>query len=111
MNLPKTPLSDILDTLHKQSVVLGRARDKYLEMESERHHYEAQVILKAPGSSMAERKVQAEATEEWLLFHRALARLESVYEFQKFKAKILELEYQAQYLQLKMDGSLIKKEQ
>lgn len=105
------PLYHVISMLHKQNETLGKARDQYLAMEAERKHFESSLMLKGAGTSVAERKVMAEASDKWLEFHKALARLESVYKFQEFKMSILEKEYQAQYLALKLDNSLIKKEQ
>ena len=53
--------------------------------------------------------MSAKSTNEWLAFHSALNRAEAEYEFVKFQLKILELEYQAQYLALKLDEKVIKK--
>lgn len=111
MKFHSNALSDLLAALHKQNEVLGRARDLYLSKEAEKKHFEATLVLKAHGASMVERKTHAEASVEWLVFHNALARLESIYRFQELKMQILDKEFQAQYLTHKLDGSLIKKEQ
>lgn len=109
MNFKSNPLSDLTKALYELNNLLAVARNAYLSKEAERKHFEANLILKASGSSMAERKVVAEADKAYLEFHKALARLEAVYEYQRLKFSILEREYQACYLALKLDGDLIKK--
>lgn len=104
------PLESEVDALTHQNDQLGIARNDYLAREAERKHFEATLIAKAEGKSHAERVVNAQATQEWLKFHKELARAEAVYEFQKLKYDVLDKEFQAAYLQLKMDGPLIKKQ-
>lgn len=99
----KTPLDQATENLHLQNKVVGKARDLFLVKEAERKHFEASLIQGSKGSSHAERTINAQATSDWLEFHKALARLESLYEFEKFKLLILDKEYFAQYQQLKMD--------
>jgi hypothetical protein len=105
-------LADQIDTLSKQNDVLGIARNAYLAKEAERKHFEATLIVAAVGKSHAEKTVNAQATSDWLEFHKDLARLEAVFEFQKFKFKfeILDKEFQAAYLQLKQDAPVIRKQ-
>jgi hypothetical protein len=103
----KTALDPFTERLNLQNDVLGRARNSYLEKEAERKHFEAVLIRQAEGKSMAERTVNAQATEVWMRFMKDLARLESVYEFQKLKYEILDKEWQAHYLTHKLDGRTI----
>jgi hypothetical protein len=103
----KTPLSPVIDALSDQNVVVGKARNAFLAKESERKHFESALILAAEGKSHAEKVVRAQATKEWAEFSKALARLESIYEFEKFKLSILDKEYQAQYLEIKENGKQI----
>lgn len=79
-------------------------------MKASKDHFEATLVKSSPGDSNAEKTVYAKATKEWAEFHKKLARLEAEYEFYKLQFKVLEMEYQAQYLSLKLDGGLIKKE-
>ncbi len=110
MEFNQNPLNQIINALDKQADVLGIARNDYLAKEAERKFFEANLISKAPGKSHAERLNWAQSQEEWLGFHLALARLESVFEFQKLKWTVLSHEYQAQYLALKMDGEMVKRQ-
>lgn len=82
-------------------MVVGRARNSYLAKEAERKHFESTLIQAAEGKSQAEKLMNAQAKPEWLVFAKTLARLESVFEFEKFKLSILDKEYMAQYLELK----------
>ncbi len=103
----KTALDPFTEALNAQNEVLGRARNAYLTKEAERKHFEAVLVRKAEGKSHAERTINAQATEAWLTFMKDLARLESVYEFQKLKYEILDKEWQAHYLTHKLDGRAI----
>ena len=112
-NLTKSPfdnpLKELLRAMEQQNDVLARARNRYLSKEAERKHFEAVLTRKAEGKSIAEKRVNAEAMPEWFEFHKELARLEAIFEFQKLKWEILDKEYQATYLGLKMDHSTMKR--
>lgn len=105
------PLSHIIAALGAKNIELGRARNNFLSLKAEKDHFEATLIKGALGESNAEKTMLAKANESWMTFHKALNRFEAEFEFIKFQLKILELEYQAQYLALKQDEASIKKEQ
>lgn len=105
----KTPLDAVIESLSEQNVVVGRARHAYLAKESERKTFEARLTQTAEGKSQAEKLMNAQATEEWLEFHKALARLDAVYEFEKFKLDILDKEFMAQYLELKDNAQIVRR--
>lgn len=109
MSYKSNVFTDLTDNLYKMNEVLGKARNDYLSKEAERKHFEANLVLKAPGSSMAERKAYAEADLAYLEFHQALARLEAVYKFQELRFEIIRKEWDGWYLTHKLDGVLIKK--
>lgn len=90
--------------------MLGKARYRYLVMEAERKHFEACLIRDASGKSHAERVNVAQANGSWVIFHKKLARREAVYEFQKLKYEILDKEWLAQYLELKTDEGLVRRQ-
>lgn len=102
-------LADIVDKLDAQNTVLGKARDAYLSKEAMRKHFEATLIKAADGKSHAERMVNAQADEQWLAFAKDLARLEAIFEFQKLKYEVLDKEYQALYLEHKLNAGVIRK--
>lgn len=104
------PLSGATQALDKQNDILGKARNDFLIMEAERKHYEAKLIRESSGRSHAEKVVEAQATEKWLIFHKELARLEAILEFQKLKYQILDKEWLAQHLSLKLDASTIRRQ-
>ena len=104
-----TELKKIVDMLYHQNDTLGKARFAYLDKEAERRHFESTLIQATNGKSHAERTVGAQASEEWLEFHKRLARLESEFEFQKLKYGILEKEFLATHLTLKLDASTMSK--
>lgn len=103
-------LAACLEALDKQNDTLGKARNAYLSKEAERKHFEANLIKSAAGKSHAERVVNAQATSDWLVFHKDLARLQAVFEFQKLKYEILDKEFLAQYAANKMDSLMIKRQ-
>lgn len=106
-------LNLLIKALHQQNKTLSRARFNYLTKEAERKHYEATEVTAAGLGKLkishAEKVTLAQGSETWLSFHRELARLESLYQFELFKFKIMELEYQAKYLEMKQDGKEIKR--
>lgn len=104
------PLRALTEKLDLQNDTLGKARFDYLSKEAERKHFESTIILNSLGRSHAERLVQAQGSTEWLEFHQALARLEAIYEFQRLKFEVLGKEWQAEYLTLKVNSEVIKKQ-
>lgn len=105
----KTPLDAVIEALSEQNVVVGRARNAYLAKESERKTFESRLIQTAEGKSQAEKLMNAQATSDWLEFAQKLARLESVYEFEKFKLNILDKEFMASYLELKDNAAIVRR--
>ncbi len=106
-----TELKRIIEMLNKQNDILGKARFAYLDMEAERKHFEASLVSKFYefGGSHASKTTNAQASPEWLAFHKKLARLEAEYEFQKLKFSILDKEYLAVHLTLKLDAQTIQR--
>lgn len=103
------PLQRLIELMNHQNVIMAKARYEYLRMEAERKHFESTEVMAAAGKSHSEKVTLAQSSEKWLLFHRELARLESRYQFELFKFKILELEFQSTYLHEKQDGRDIAK--
>lgn len=103
-------LSDTVDALNALNTRLGASRNAFLAKKAERDHFEATLVKSSPGESNAEKVMNAKATSEWLNFHKILNRLEAEYEFFKLQFRVLELEYQAQYLEQKLDQGMIRKE-
>lgn len=102
-------LEEITEKLHAQNDLLGKSRNSYLAKEAERKHFEATLIQNAAGKSHAEKTINAQATEEWLAFHKELARKQSVYEFQKLKFEILDKEFWAEYGSAKSEDKIIRR--
>lgn len=103
-------LADLIKALEKQNEVVGIARNEFLAKEAERKTFEARLIQSASGKSHAEKCVNAQATEDWLEFHKALNRAKSVYEFQEFKLEILDKEWLGEYTSLKNDERQVKRQ-
>ncbi len=101
--------SDIISHLHTLNDQLGVARNKYLLKEAEKDHFESVMISEALGKSVAERVINAKAKKEWNKFQLELARLEAVYEFLKLKFRIMEHEFNAQYLETKLNAGMLQK--
>ncbi len=103
------PLSQTIQDLHSQSVVLAKARHAFLLKDAEKSHWEARMVNLAMGKSHAEKVNNAKAMPEWSGYHVELAKLESKFEFEKLKFSIMERDWQSQYLAMKLDETLIKK--
>jgi hypothetical protein len=99
-----------VDNLERLNITLGKARNEFLLKEAERKHFESVLIKAAEGKSHAEKVVNAQSTKEWLKFHKELARLKAVLEFRELEYDVLDKEYQAAYLQGKLDGKIISKQ-
>jgi outer membrane PBP1 activator LpoA protein len=100
----------LIEMLEKQNIILARARKAYLLMEASRKHEEAKLTKQALGKSHAEKVINAQSEEVWLKFHLELARLESIFEFQKMKMEILNKSWLEEYLTKKLDDGLIRKQ-
>lgn len=100
-------LRGIIDKLEKQNDLLGKARNAFLMVESEKKHFEATLVQQSQAKSHADRVTDAHSSEKWLAFHKNLARLQAVYEFQKLKFEILNKEYLAEHLSLKLDATVM----
>ncbi len=111
MNFHSNPLHSILEALDALNATLGVDRNAYLALEAEKKHKEAVLIQAAVGKSHAEKVTNAQASMEWLSFQKALNRALAVYEFQKLKFSIMEKSWQSEYLILKLDGAVIKKQE
>lgn len=103
-------LDPITDALAEQNEIVGRARNSFLQLKAEKDTFESKMIKQAEGKSQAEKRMNAEATEEWLEFHKRYARAEAVYEFEKFKLQVIDKEWLAQY-QSQKDNDLVIKRQ
>lgn len=110
MEFKSHPQSEVISHLNTLNDQLGAARNAFLLKDAEKDHFEATLIIEAVGKSNAERVIQAQARIEWLEFHKELARLEAAYEFLKLKFRVLEHEFQSQYLETKLNEELIKKQ-
>lgn len=111
MNFHSNPLKPLLEALDQMNDILGKARAEYLALEAERKHFEACMIRDALGKSHAEKVTNAQAHIDWPIFQLKLARAEAVYEFQKLKFSVIEKNWQSEYLCLKLDNAVIKKQE
>ncbi len=102
-------LERIIQLLHKQNDLLGKARFEYLDMEATRKFHEATMVQRSLGKSHAEKLTNAQSQAEWLEFHKKLARLEAIFEFEKLKLEVLTKEFLAIHLTLKLDSEMLKK--
>ncbi len=103
-------LKECIERLDAQNDVLGKARFDFLTKDAEKKHFEATLIQRSEGKSHAEKSVNAMATSEWREFHKDLARLESVFEFQKLKWEILDKCFLATYATFKIEEKLIRRQ-
>jgi len=101
--------SDLIAYLNTLNDQLGVARNAFLAKDAEKDHFRATLVKHAEGKSQAEKLMNAQATEEWRIFNKDHAHLESVYEFLKLKFKIMEKEYQSAYQETGLNDALMKK--
>lgn len=102
-------LEGLIAKLHIQNDVLGFVREKHLELQSTRKHYESKLVSMAQGKSHAERQTFAYASEAYRELMAGISKVEADYEFEKLKFSILEKEFQATYLSLKMNEETLRK--
>lgn len=89
------------------SDALAMAKYLYLMREAERKHVEATLIKESQGSSQAEKLVNAQATSQWVGFHKELAELEARYHWHVLKLDVIQSQLQIEYLLLKQAYELI----
>ncbi len=107
-------LKKIILMLQTQNDVLSRARYEYLTKEAERKHFEARLVMAEAGiekQSHALSLSKAQASDTWLKFQQDLAKLQSVFEFQKLKYEILDKEFLAVYGTMKIEAQTISRGQ
>lgn len=105
-----TSLARRLNNLGAQNEKLHQVRNKYLLKDAERKTFEARLVNQSIGKSHAEKVVKAQASDEWLEFHKELAALNCAYEFEKLKYDILDKAYLAEHLTLKLDAETISRQ-
>lgn len=107
----ETPLRAAIRRLESLNATLAKVRYEFLKLDAEKKHFEATLISNASGKSHAERVINAQASKEWDAFHQALVKAKARYEFEQLKFSVLEKEWQSLYLETKLDGKLITKQE
>ena len=102
-------LADRLNKLTAQNKRLRDAEELFLELEANKKPLLAQLILKSPGKSFAEREAQALASEDWINFIKFHVMKETEFNFEKRKYAILEQAYYAELNTYKREDALIKR--
>lgn len=105
------PLHSLLGSLSTQNETLAKARLSYMLKKASEDTFEASLIVRAEGKSMAEKTVNAHSQPEWECFSQDLARLESNYDFERLKFSVLEKAWQSEYLEAKLNESVIRKQE
>lgn len=95
--------------MHRKGQELADAHIEYLRVKAIKDHFIATLVTAAPGDSIAARKIAAEANEAYREFMASLANAEGLYERFKLEFRVLEAEYQAQYLEIKFRHEEIKR--
>lgn len=103
-------LAERLNNMAARLDKLSHARGEYLLKKAEQETFESRMIAAAEGKSQAEKRVNAQATDEWLKFQVELAKLENELEDEKLIRDILDKAYQAEYLSLKVEDKDIRHE-
>lgn len=102
-------LANRLNELWKQSDRLKEVERTFLELEANKKALLAQLTLKAPGKSFAEREAQALASEDWRVFTAALVNAETEYNFEHRKFSILDKAWTSEYGTFKQEDRAIKR--
>lgn len=108
-------LQHCLNRLNIQNETLAKVREAYLLKEAQRKHFEATLINLNPigynlkPKSYSDRLADAHSSKDYLDFMTELAKLEAELEFQKLKYFILDKEFLAQHLSLKVDSEVIRR--
>lgn len=111
-----SPLEESIKQLESWCKILMKSRQAYLLKEAEKKHFEAKLVMaqeeiSSDGKVIAFsiKQAKAYASNEYLEFSKQLALLESKYENDKLVYEVLEKNYQAIYLETKIDNQLIIK--
>ena len=103
------PLSQSLDDWEKQIEILRRSEETFLLLESEEKSLEARLFLGSLAKTIAERQASAYASEAWNNFKRGLSVAEADRNHQKRVLEHKIKQYEARYLELKLEGEYIRK--
>lgn len=87
-----------------QADAVAIATYHYLDKKAEQDYFEATLVSAQEGDSEAKKMRLAQATEAWKSFHRSMARLEGLKKLQELRFKVMELDFQAQYLEQKQEA-------
>lgn len=109
MEFSNTPFKEILEVSARQAKAFALAKFAYLKAKFEYEHAESILISATPGKSQAEKTNNAKASKEWLLINMELAKAEARFELERLNYGLCEKEYQAQYLEHKIDHDTIKR--
>lgn len=102
-------LANRLNELWKQSDRLKEVERVALELEANKKALLAQLTIKAPGKSFAEREAQALASDDWRIFNAALVNAQVDYNFERRKYEILDKAFLAEYGTYKQEDRAIKR--
>lgn len=105
------PLSDVVGALNKMADRMEEVMRGHGRLEAEKKHFFATLVIKhsGPNTSHAQAVTRAEASKEWLEFSLQLEEAARKLRFHEMKNRVLEKEYQSQYITLKLDQGLIGK--
>lgn len=106
----ETQIDRIRRLLEEQGTIYLRAKYRYGQKEAERKHFESSAIKAAEGKSFSEKQMNAQASKEWLEFHKELNSLSDKADFEKFKYDLLDKDWLAAYQDNKMNDGLVKRQ-
>lgn len=102
-------LAERLNELWQQGALVDGAEKVYLALEGNRKSLLAELTLKAPGKSFAEREAMALASQDWRDFMNGHVEAQSTLNSETRKFNILDKAFYAEYGTMKNEERSIKK--
>lgn len=102
-------LNNRLVKIREQIDFMGPIEENFLNLKASKDGMLAQLTLKAPGKSMAERESNALASGDWITFASGLAKAETDYNRSRRVLDLLFKAYDAEHLTYKIENSSIQR--
>lgn len=103
-------LASRLNNLNDQNDKLRQAEGEYLLKEAKRKTMEADILLTTMASNVAERQAKVHINEDYIVFMKELADLETKFNFEKRRYEILTNAFYSEHSTYKREMSLINNE-
>lgn len=98
------PLREMVDLLNRHAEVTARAYYAYLRAKIQKEHDISILVESMQGKSQAEKVSLAHGTNKWLEINDAFNKADARFDLERRKYEVLKFEFQARYLEIKLDG-------